>query len=142
MDRIMTRTSIYSGIACWALAVGCSSQAADSAKSPLATSDASDCTQSGASACSDAITAMCSRFTQCCATITTCESWAKDMTTCKAHWVETGLDCSSPTYAGKTVCESLTTECQQDIPTIACSDAANGTANWPASCATFWNQFQ
>jgi hypothetical protein len=146
MERIVrkTKTSTYAGIALWTFAVGCSSQASNPMSSApvIPTDAASDCIQSGAAACDATITAMCTRFTQCCATLTTCESWATDMARCKAHWVEGGLNCASPTYSDKTVCASLTAECQGDIPLIACTDAANGTANWPASCGVFWGQFR
>src|SRR5258706_9636348 len=143
MDKIAKKTSTYAGIALWTFAVGCSSQASNPMSSAqVVPTDAGDCTQSGAAACDATITAMCTRFTQCCATLTTCESWATDMARCKAHWVEGGLNCASSTYADKAVCASLTMECQSDIPLIACTDAANGTANWQASCGTFWGQFR
>jgi hypothetical protein len=98
------------------------------------------CNQTGAAACDGALAAMCQRFGQCCQAIGSCEPWATDLSRCKAHFIESGVNCASPEFS-EMVCESVTAKCQGDIPLVACSDLAFGTANWPSSCRTFWKQF-
>jgi hypothetical protein len=85
---------------------------------------------------------MCLRFGQCCQSITSCDPWATDIGRCKAHFAQAGLNCASSEFTSKLVCASVTNECQNDVPLISCSDIALGTANWPASCSTFWTQFR
>ena len=142
MGRILKRTSTYAGIALWVL--GCSSSTpASSTTNPVTSGNGGEvCNQSGAGACDSTIGVMCTRFTQCCASSTSCQPWATDMARCKAHWVETGLNCASAEFTSKMVCPTATMDCQDDIPLLACTDVANGTANWPASCGTFWRQFR
>src|SRR5258708_1538706 len=121
MSGMVKKTSTYAGIALWAF--GCSSSGStSSAGGQLMPGDAGEvCDQPGAGACDGMLTAMCTRFTGCCASLASCEAWATDMARCKAHWVETGLNCASPKYSSRMVCASLTTECQNDVPLIACT---------------------
>jgi hypothetical protein len=118
-----------------------SADASDSTVDPDAT-DAGVCNQPGPAACDAAIGAMCQRIAQCCSSLSSCEAWATDLGRCKAHFAEGGFNCASPEFAGKTVCASLTDQCQGDVPLVACTDLGIGTANWPASCNTLWKQFE
>jgi hypothetical protein len=105
--------------------------------------DAGDCTQSGSSACESTLNALCARWVQCCDApgAPSCQPWATNVSECLAYWVSAGYDCSSSTYADWDVCSGTTSQCQNDIPLVACSDMYGATANWPASCTTFWQQF-
>lgn len=60
--------------------------------------------------------------------------WAYDDAMCRAQFVSTGLDCSSSQFTSQTFCTSQGDACVSDIPLVACSDLAAGTANLPASC--------
>ena len=91
------------------------------------------CNQPGASACSAVIEAWCDRGVQ-------CTVWA-DVLTCKADAMKQGYDCSASKIAEAQSCVDKTQACVGDLPLVACSDMKGGTANWPASCSTFWAQF-
>ncbi len=52
-----------------------------------------------------------------------------------------GYDCTQAKFANKMLCDSAATACLGDVPLIACSDSAQDTWNWPASCAEFWSTF-
>jgi hypothetical protein len=142
MGRTLKRTLTYAGIALWALGCSSSSPTSSSGGQVTALDGGELCNQPGAGACDSTLGAMCARFTQCCAGVTSCQPWATDLARCKAHWVETGINCASAEFANKVVCPSSTTYCQEDIPLVACTDVTNGTANWPASCGAFWSQFR
>lgn len=111
---------------------------------PAANTGDDSCAESGEAACDDALTALCNRWVQCCdaADAPECQSWATHLDQCREYWVGQGYDCTSATYADVDVCASETTACENDIPLIACSDMYGATANWPASCTTFWHQFK
>ncbi len=140
MGRIARKVLTCAGIALSAW--GCSSSGSTSTSQLAVSADAGDCTQSGAAACDSTLTVMCARFTQCCATVASCQPWATDMARCKARWVESGINCAAPSFASKMACSTVTSDCQEDIPLVACTDVANGTANWPATCSAFWAQFR
>jgi len=108
--------------------------------------DSGVCTQPGSSACDTVVGAWCSRSIQCCQNLPAghdpCYDWAQDMTLCKAHWLSgKGVNCAAAPYSNKTVCESVTTQCSQDMTLVACTDMYQGTDNPPPSCAKFWAQF-
>jgi hypothetical protein len=87
---------------------------------------------------------VCQRFIQCCTAPNAppCPSFAYDENSCKANYVAMGYDCATSQYASKMVCQPETDACINDIPLVACTDIEGGTANWPASCNTFWMQYQ
>jgi hypothetical protein len=134
-------------------AAGCSSSTSAPTPSTVAATDSGiraailpdggTCSYSGAVACDTTLGAMCARFVQCCdANDGSCAHWATDVDLCKSHWLENGYNCASTDFANTRVCSSTMTSCQNDIPLISCPDIENGTANWPASCNTFWSQYK
>jgi hypothetical protein len=112
--------------------------------------DAADaCTQNGATACDDYVTASCQRLLDCCiAWDGTCDprcvSTDGDTCTldnCRALTVKMGVDCASTRFTSVTVCDDVTQKCVDDLPLVACSDLLGGTAHPPATCNTFLAQF-
>lgn len=105
-------------------------------------SGGSSCNESGPTACNNVINAICNRYVQCCTApgASGCFDWAMSTSSCVAEYVSLGFDCSSGSYS-KQVCSSKDTSCENDIMLVACSDLSMQTANWPASCNTFWGQF-
>jgi hypothetical protein len=68
--------------------------------------------------------------------------WAYDSNDCIANYVAIGYDCASAPYGTKTVCAAKTSACKSDVAQMDCSNFYGGMASWPASCTTFWNQYQ
>lgn len=108
---------------------------------PDATPDVGCATDNGALACGKMVDTMCARFVQCCATAS-CSPWADSVTTCKAEYVNGGLDCSEANYATASVCSEEVQTCMEDVPLVACSDLTSGTANWPQSCKDLWTELR
>ena len=96
-------------------------------------------TENGAAACNTVVSAMCSRIIMCCnaAGPSACMSWAYSSSSCIAHNVAAGYNCSSSMWTSQTLCSENSQRCAGDIPLIACSDLIGGTVNLPTSCNSF-----
>jgi hypothetical protein len=95
--------------------------------------------ENGAASCNTVVQAMCNRIVMCCAAAgsSACMSWAYSSSSCVAHNVAAGYDCSASRWTSQTFCSENSQRCAGDIPLIACSDLIGGTVNLPASCNSF-----
>lgn len=109
------------------------------------------CTEIGAVACIDVLTAYCKRVNECCVTggvCFGCTGWGCDqtMSACKVAYAEAGLDCDGGRFA-RTSCVAETAACLDDLDAglPSCTkiepDPSAVTAGWSSSCNTFWAQF-
>lgn len=100
----------------------------------LACADTGACCapENGASACSRLIGALCERIVACCASRTDCGAWGSSVSECRAEYVRSGTDCSSPDWTTMTYCADGVDACVRAIPSITCDDAFAGTL--PPAC--------
>lgn len=118
------------------------------ASTDVTTGTDGECSQSGATACDDVITAYCQGVYECCAPgggKCTCTGFGCDPTfaACKAQWIGRDVDpvdCASNKYS-RTVCAADTTACVDALPDAECSDILGGTFTWPTACDAFWGQY-
>lgn len=117
---------------------GCTPSHACGCAVGMACSPANTCCtpENGAAGCDAITSALCRRVIMCCAAMPAgaCQSWAYATANCQAHFVASGIDCSSPSRTSVMVCTEGVNACVRDIPLIACSDISIGTVNLPASC--------
>jgi len=106
--------------------------------SMMVCSDARSCCtpENGAASCNRIVGAYCDRVIRCCTApgAPACDTWTATTTSCRAHLLEMGLDCSDSSWTSMTYCAEGVDVCVGDIPLIACSDIYGGTVTLPRSC--------